>query len=55
MTYVFIPYKLMKNNFFTTIIVKSWPMKFVMHWKKTKIQFVVQLSDVASLASIHDI
>jgi hypothetical protein len=30
MTYVSIPYKLMKNKFRTSIIVKSWAIKFVM-------------------------
>ncbi len=31
MTFVFIPHKPMKNIFRTTIIVKLWPMKFVMN------------------------
>jgi hypothetical protein len=31
MTSMSIPYALMKNKICTTIIVKSWPMKFVMH------------------------
>jgi hypothetical protein len=30
MTSMSIPYKLMKSKFCTTIIAKSWPMKFVM-------------------------
>jgi hypothetical protein len=30
MTSMFIPYKPMKNNFHTTIIVELWSMKFVM-------------------------
>jgi hypothetical protein len=29
MTFVFIPYELMKSKFRMIIIVKSWPMKFV--------------------------
>jgi hypothetical protein len=31
MTFVFIPYEPMKSKFHTTIIAKSWPIKFVMN------------------------
>jgi hypothetical protein len=31
MTFMSIPYAPMKNKICMTIIIKSWPMKFVMH------------------------
>jgi hypothetical protein len=30
MTFMYVPYEQAKNKFHTTIIVRSWPMKFVM-------------------------
>ncbi len=36
MKFVFIKYKPIKNQFHMTIIVKLWPMKFVMYRKRKK-------------------
>jgi hypothetical protein len=44
MTFMSIPYEPMESKFYTTIIAKSWPMKFVM----TCHLYVVDISLIGS-------